>query len=422
MFVDQAKIHCIGGAGGNGCVSFRREKYVPHGGPNGGDGGDGGDVVLEATSRLNTLLDLRYRPHWKAGRGVHGMGSDRHGKKGEPLVVLVPPGTLVRDAETQEVIADLVEEGARFVAARGGQGGRGNARFTTSTRQTPGFAEKGEPGQERKLILELRLLAEVGLVGLPNAGKSTLLATVSAARPKIADYPFTTIVPNLGVVELSGYRTFTMADIPGIIEGAAAGKGLGHDFLRHIARTRVLVFLVDLGDDDPAETLATLEEELAAYDEDLAQRPRVVAFNKTDVTEYVERFATLAQRFPGCLPLSGATGEGVPELLETVWTTLERAREAERAGRDLNDVDDGDSREYVFEAPFVIESHSDGWQVGGQRVVRAVRMTDFDNEEAVRHLDQSLRDLGLYRALRRMGAHPGDTITIGDVELEYHPD
>ena len=300
---------------------------------------------------------------------------------------------------------------------KGGRGGKGNARFTTSTNRAPRFCELGEPGVERAFVVELKLIAEVGIVGLPNAGKSTLLAATSGAKPKIADYPFTTITPNLGVVSLSDYRTLTLADIPGIIEGAAEGKGLGHDFLRHIERTKVLLFLIDLADPDPVATRDILEAELAEHSGVFATRPRVFALNKADVTENRERFSDVSGAFDEPFIISGATGEGVPELIEHLWSLVERVHR-EEAGYVAPEVE----REYVFEAPFTVERTPQGFRIEGSTVVRAVRMTDFTNDQAVRHLQRKLQKMGLFKALKRMGAHEGQTITIGDVELDYQPD
>ncbi|HOJ67225.1 MAG TPA: GTPase ObgE [Candidatus Hydrogenedentes bacterium] len=423
MFIDRVKIHAFGGDGGNGCVAFRREAFVPRGGPSGGDGGDGGHVVLRATARLTTLLDLSWHPHIRAGRGGHGEGSQRHGKRGADRVVEVPLGTMVRCLETDELLADLVREGQTFVAARGGRGGRGNARFATPVNRAPRFAEKGEPGEYRELLLELKLIAEAGLVGKPNAGKSTLLAASSAARPRIADYPFTTLKPNLGVARLSGHREFTLADIPGIIEGASEGKGLGLDFLRHIERTRLLLFVIDLGDPDPLETLAALEHELLAYGAGLEYRPRLVVFNKADVPENREKFSQLAAvTGPDTFLISAATGEGVPHLLERAWQLVEQARAKEREDAATPDGDEPAFREYTYEAPFEICRISGGFRVRGRRPERVVSMTDFDNPEAVAHLQQVLRKMGLFKALARLGAREGDTVEIGDISLEYLPD
>ena len=327
MFVEEAKIYVKGGDGGNGCVAFRREAHVPRGGPSGGDGGDGGDVILEVDPGLTTLLDLRYQREYRAKRGPHGQGHDRDGRNAEPRLVRVPPGTVVRDSRSGELLADLVEAGQRFVAARGGRGGRGNRRFASPTNRAPREAEPGQTGEERELRLELKLLADVGLVGLPNAGKSTLIARISAARPRIADYPFTTLVPNLGLVRLGDERAMVVADIPGLIEGAHHGAGLGHRFLKHIERTRVLVFLVDdrhallEEEGSPEEDLRTLRAELAAFDPELAHRPSLVALNKADLLE-PERTETLRAAL-GAQVISAATGEGLSPLLEAVWGLLQ---------------------------------------------------------------------------------------------------
>ncbi|MBI2433643.1 MAG: GTPase ObgE [Candidatus Hydrogenedentes bacterium] len=417
MFIDQARITVSGGAGGNGCCSFRREKYVPLGGPDGGDGGKGGDVYIVATSRLSSLLDRRYHPHSKAERGMHGKGSDMHGRSGADIEIPVPLGTLVKDQEAETVLADLTEEGQRYLAAQGGRGGRGNARFSTSTNRAPKFCERGEPGEQKEFLLELKLIAEVGIVGKPNAGKSTFLARISAARPKIAEYPFTTLSPNLGVVDLGDFRTLTVADIPGIIEGAAEGKGLGHDFLRHIERTRVLLFLIDLGDPDPKATLDILENELRQHSLTFANRQRVFALNKLDVTENRERAPRVLPEFPGAFLISAATGEGVPELLEALWEAVERARREEPVPEAPPT-----GREYTFAPPYTIHPAPGGFRVEGDRVLRAVRMTDFDNPDAVRHLHRTLEKIGLFKALKRVGAKPGQSIHIGDTELEYNPD
>jgi len=417
MFVDRVRIKVSAGRGGNGCCSFRREKYVPFGGPNGGDGGHGGDVYFVADARLTSLLDLHYHAHWRGAPGEHGQGSDCHGKNGDTTDVSVPPGTVIHDFDTGDVLADLTHPGERYLAAKGGRGGRGNARFTTSTDRAPRFAELGEPGEERQFRLELKLIAEVGLVGLPNAGKSTLLAALTAAKPKIADYPFTTLSPNLGVAMLSDYRTMTIADIPGIIEGAAQGKGLGHDFLRHIERTKVLLFMVDLGDEDPAHTRDLLEAELFQHSPVFATRPRVFALNKADIPENRERFETLTAQFDSPFLISAATGEGVRELLEHLWQTVDRVRHEEAEVPIVPE-----EHEIGYEPPFVVEREGEGFRVTGATVLRAVRMTDFDNEEALRHLQKRLLKMGLFRALKRMGAHEGKAIFIGDTELEYRED
>lgn len=417
MFIDRTRIRVTAGAGGNGCIAFRREKYVPFGGPNGGDGGNGGSIVLLATTRVNSLNHLRYHSIWKGKRGEHGLGSDMAGKRGEDVVIEVPIGTVVLKADTSEVIADLSENEQRVIIAHGGAGGRGNARFTSSTHQAPRFAEKGEPGEEGEFDLELKLIADIGIAGLPNAGKSTLLSRISAARPKIADYPFTTLSPNLGVVELSDYRTFTAADIPGIIEGAAQGKGLGLEFLRHIERTKVILILIDPTFEEPKKTLKTLENELAEYSEEFAERPRVIAFSKADLPDAREKYAKRGKAFKDALLISSATGEGVPELLERLWEELERAKFNEPAPEPEESF-----REYEHTPSFTIAREEDGFRIEGKKIVRAVRMTDFGNEEAVRHLDRMMKKMGVYKALKRQGAADGCTIHIDEAEMEYHPE
>lgn len=327
MFVDEAKIHVKAGDGGNGCVSFRREKYVPKGGPDGGDGGNGGSVVLVADVNKNTLLDFAGRHHWKAPRGQAGMGKKMYGKAGEDLVIPVPPGTMIFDLDQGILLADLDQPDKRAVIARGGKGGRGNWHFKSSTNQAPRYAEPGTDGQERNIRLELKLIADVGLVGMPNAGKSTLLSVVSAARPKIADYPFTTLEPQLGIAELSGDRRIVLADIPGLIEGAQHGAGLGHAFLRHIERTRIIVHLVELypaDGSDPAENYRKIRAELEAFSPQLAQKREVVAANKIDLAIDDHALNRLRQQLPGVpiLPISGATRQGVDHLLETLWRML----------------------------------------------------------------------------------------------------
>ena len=339
-----------------------------------------------------------------------------HGKNGEDILIEVPVGTVIRERDSEVVLCDLSEDGQRYLVARGGIGGKGNARFATSTDRAPQFAEKGEPGGEASLELELKLIADVGIVGLPNAGKSTFLARVSAARPKIAEYPFTTLSPNLGVVELSDYRTLTVADIPGIIEGAAEGKGLGHDFLRHIERTKVLLFLIDPGDIEPKETLRILEEELAQHSDVFRERPRVIVMSKADLPENRARFEDVRGDFDAPHLISSVTGEGVDEVLEAVWQALERYEREQREGADF---DLSAETEYRYEPPFKIQAEDEGFSVEGRKVVRAVRMTDFENEQAVSHLNRTLKKMGLYKALERLGAQDGQSIFIADVELEY---
>jgi GTP-binding protein len=333
MFVDQAKILVRGGRGGNGCVSFRREKYVPRGGPNGGDGGDGGSVILQSDAALSTLLDLRYHAYNVAADGAHGKGKDMHGKRGEDLIIRVPLGTVLKEPETDEILWDFQHDGDRFIAARGGRGGKGNARFATSTNQAPRFATPGEAGAERWLLVELKLLADVGLIGFPNAGKSTLIARLSAAKPKIAPYPFTTLTPHLGVVQLSDYATCVLADIPGLIPGAHQGKGLGLQFLKHIERTRLLVHLLDLAATEegraPWQDFVALNHELACFDPALAQRPQIVVATKIDLPEVRQRLPEVQHDFAAqgyeVLPLSAATGEGIATLIARLAQRLQQS-------------------------------------------------------------------------------------------------
>lgn len=328
MFVDTAKIWVKAGDGGRGCISFRREKYVPRGGPDGGDGGDGGSLYIEAVGSLKTLIDQRWRQHYKAQRGEHGKGKGQHGRSGADLVIKVPLGTVVKDAPTGEVLADLTHEGERVLVAKGGRGGRGNARFATPTNRAPRYAEEGEKGEEKVLLLELKLLADVGLMGLPNAGKSSLLAKLTKARPKIASYPFTTLYPHLGLVEAGPFRSFVLADLPGLIEGASQGAGLGIQFLRHVERTNLLVHVIDVSEFagmDPIEAYWVIEEELKAYDPALLDRPCAVAANKIDLPheKFLHRLKRFcAERHLPLFPVSALTGEGLRPLVDHLASAL----------------------------------------------------------------------------------------------------
>lgn len=427
MLIDRARIWVKAGDGGNGSASFRREKYVPRGGPDGGDGGRGGSVYLRAKANLTSLLPFQYTSRFKAQNGGAGRGQQRHGKTGRDLFVDVPPGTVVWDDETGEILADLTEAGERSIVARGGQGGLGNVHFKSSTRQAPRIAELGEPGEERWLRLELRLIADVGLVGLPNAGKSTLLSASSAARPKIADYPFTTLEPMLGVVEVGGPggQVFVMADIPGLISGAAEGVGLGLEFLRHVRRTKVLVHVLDaaggLEDRDPLVDFATVNAELEAYDEDLLGKPMLVALNKADISEAQARVpalsATLQERGYEVFPISAVTGEGVPALLQAVAATLreveatqtETEKPQERRRYTLQNVD-----ERAWEAERVSRHH---FAVTGIGVERFTRMTDFSSDEGVDRFQQFLESSGISKELERLGVEDGDIVHIAEHEL-----
>ncbi|MCH8014464.1 MAG: GTPase ObgE [Candidatus Dadabacteria bacterium] len=335
-FIDEAKIYIKAGDGGRGCVSFRREKYVPRGGPNGGDGGNGGDIIMVARRNMSSLLDHRYQQHYRAKRGGHGRGKDQHGKNSEHLLIPVPMGTIVKDFETEEFLGDLTENNQELIVAKAGRGGKGNARFVSSTNQAPKEAEPGGEGEEKTLKLELKLLADVGLLGFPNAGKSTLISTISAARPKIADYPFTTLVPNLGVVSYGDGATFVLADIPGLIEGAHEGAGLGIQFLRHIERTKILIHLLDLSpitNRDPIEDYETMNRELKAYSEELSKKPQILVLNKIDITEVREDIEEIEKHFSKSgvktFPISSATGEGTKELVWEVVRHLENLNKEE---------------------------------------------------------------------------------------------
>ncbi len=337
-FIDEAKVYVKAGDGGRGCVSFRREKYVPKGGPDGGNGGKGGDVKFIADNRLSSLLDFQYKREFSAERGQHGMGSLCSGKNGEDLVIKLPIGTLIKDHETGEILADLTHDGETFLCCKGGRGGKGNAHFATSTHQTPRFAQPGEAGTERHLKLELKLLADVGIIGFPNAGKSTLISHISAAKPKIADYPFTTLVPHLGIVQYGDFGGFVVADIPGLIEGAHEGKGLGIKFLKHIERTRLFIHVLDLSpftERDPKEDFKVVNNELRSFNPELAAREQVVALNKVDITEANEHLPGLLNFFEGLgikvIPISAATGKGLGDLVNHVGKEVERIKAEERA-------------------------------------------------------------------------------------------
>lgn len=422
MFYDQAKIYVKSGDGGDGCVAFRREKYIPHGGPAGGDGGKGGAVVLVVNPHLNTLYYFSRQRHFKAKRGEHGRGKNQTGAAGPDLIVEVPPGTVVRDADTGGLLADLTEPDQRFVAAQGGRGGRGNARFVSATNQAPRMAERGAPGDERWLELELKLLADVGVVGLPNAGKSTLLAAVSAARPKIADYPFTTLTPNLGVAVLDDYTSIVLADIPGLIEGASQGVGLGHEFLRHIERTRLIVHLLDGAGEDPLEAFDTVNAELAAFDEGLAAKPQIVAFNKMDLPDAEALWPLVRAELTGrgyeVLAVSGLTRSGTRELIFRTAQLLAELPEPETTPV----VEIPVLRPDLEEDDFTVERDGASWRISGRRIERLARITRWDLHEAVSRFQKALEHMGISQALEKAGVRNGDTVYIGDMELEWGED
>jgi len=423
MFYDTAKIYVKAGDGGNGCVSFRREKYVPEGGPDGGDGGRGGNVVLRADGGLRTLVDFHYQRRYLAGRGQHGMGKNRHGKSGEDLLIRVPAGTVVRDVESGETLADLVRDGQEVVVARGGHGGRGNPRFAGPKNRAPAIAEKGEPGEERWLELELKLLADVGLVGFPNAGKSTLISRVSRARPKIADYPFTTLVPNLGVVDLGEGRSFVIADIPGLIAGAHAGAGLGHRFLRHTERTRLLVHVIDAAGvegRDPVQDFYVIDRELSLYDPALARKARVVAANKIDLPCAEENFQRLRTALGDqyeLFPVSALTGQGLPPLLCRVAELLAQLPPPQPQKETAHRV-----TVLKKEPPFSITRRDGTFVVEGRGIEKLVAMTDLDNPAAVTRLQKIFARMGLEKALLQAGIKDGSPVRIGKYEFIYRQD
>jgi len=430
MFYDHTKIYVKAGDGGNGSSHFRREKFVPRGGPDGGDGGRGGSVYLEATDNLNTLIDYRYRHHFKAGAGGAGMRQKMHGAKGEDVVLRVPRGTIVRDAETNELIADLVEDGQRVMVARGGRGGLGNTHFATATHQAPREAQKGEPGEERWITLELRLIADVGLVGYPNAGKSTLLSVVTAAQPKIADYPFTTLTPNLGVVVVGqpGSRDgidFVLADIPGLIEGAAQGVGLGHEFLRHIDRTRLLIHMLDGAslERDPWQDFQNINQELREYDERLAGRPQIVVLNKMDLPEAQERWPALKAKAEAAgypvFAISAAAHQGTDELMQYAARRLQEIRQ-EEAERTSSEIDmAGPVLRPMPDDAFTVTKEKGVYIVRGKRVERLLSMTDLENEESMDRLQVTLAKMGVTQALEDAGVKVGDIVRFGKVELYW---
>lgn len=449
MFIDKVRIHVKGGNGGAGCMSFRREAHVPKGGPDGGDGGHGGNVVVEADASLSSLIEYRFKHHFKADRGTHGKGSRMHGATGEDLVLKVPVGTVVHeyfedDKEVGELIADLTHDGERVTVAEGGMGGRGNIHFVTPTRRAPAFAELGEPSQERWIELEMKLMADAALVGMPSAGKSSLIAKMSAARPKIADYPFTTLVPNLGVAR-SGDYSFVVADIPGLIEGAHEGRGLGHEFLRHIERTALIVHVVDLTGDyegrDPLEDYDIINRELALYADDLAARPRIVVANKMDVPGVEEVADRLAERVradsvaaaggdefapspvdPKLYRISALTGEGVDGLKAAIAAKVHELREAlrEQAQADVQYEHVWEHKREERDKKFKVVPLGGGvFRVEGPQVERMVVQTDWENEEAIAFLQHRLKRLGVEKALERAGAVDGDEIRIVGRAFEF---
>lgn len=422
MFIDEVEIQVRSGTGGDGVVHFRREKFVPRGGPDGGNGGKGGDVILEVKPTLNTLASFRHQARYHAKDGARGAKQDMTGHSGEDLVIFVAPGTIVYDAISGQVLGDLVESEQRLVIAKGGRGGRGNARYANSVNKVPRIAERGEPGQELSLRLELKLIADIGIIGVPNAGKSTLLASVTKARPKIAPYPFTTLEPHLGVANLDEDNSLVLADIPGLIEGAHHGAGLGLDFLRHIQRTRVLIHLLDGMAEDPLIDFAQINSEMALFDPRLSQKPQIVALNKIDMPEVQQRWpkieAELKRRLKrgqdaAPMAISALTGDNIRQLLYKAAQLLQEIpAEVKIMEMPVYRVE-SDPRQYA------ITRVSDGWRVAGEAIERAAKMTYWESSESIRRFQRILKTLGIEEALRQAGVQEGDTVYIGEFQLEW---
>lgn len=422
-FIDRVKIYVQAGTGGNGTVAFRREAHVPKGGPSGGDGGRGGSVIFVATNSLSTLLDLRYYREYKAQNGEKGHAKKMHGADADDLVIRVPVGTCVYDDDTGNIIADLTKDGQRAVIAKGGRGGRGNARFASSRNPAPKICENGEPGEKFNLRVELKLLADVGLVGFPSVGKSTLLSVVSKARPQIADYHFTTIVPNLGVVQVKDGRSFVMADLPGLIEGASQGKGLGHQFLRHIERCRVIVHIIDMSGSegrDPYEDYVTINKELGEYEYRLLERPQIIVANKMDGDEAEENLKKFKEKLGDqkVFPIIAPIHEGIDAILYAVADALETAPDF------FNQEEEQESVLYTYkeeEKPFTIHNKGNGvWEVTGKKVERLVQMASFTTDDGFQRFALQIRNMGIDDALREAGCEDGDTVRLYDFEFEFY--
>lgn len=423
MFIDKAKIFIKAGKGGNGAISFRREKYIAAGGPDGGDGGKGGNVVFRVELGMTTLMDFKYKRKYAAQNGEDGMRRRRKGKSGEDIIIKVPQGTIVRDAESNRIIADLSTPGKDYILAKGGNGGWGNDHFATAVRQTPNFAKNGQPGDEREIILELKLLADVGLVGFPNVGKSTILSRTTKADPKIANYHFTTLEPNLGVVDLGDHRSFVLADIPGIIEGASEGVGLGHEFLRHIERTRILIHVVDVSSVEgrnPVEDFDIINSELSKYDMALEERPQIIAANKTDIVQdeavYEEFMDEMTSRGYTVYPISAATGKGVDELMQKVYEELSKLPpiqifepEMDIEAEEFEPDDEG----------FTIKRENEYFIVEGSWIEAVGGSVNFSDNESLAYFQRALLNKGVIEALIDMGIREGQIVKIGDLEFEF---
>lgn len=424
--IDYAKISLKAGDGGNGAVAWRREKYEPTGGPAGGDGGNGGSIIIKATRNLSTLEEFRYKKEFKAENGEQGGKNKKFGKKGEDLYIPVPVGTLIREAETNTIIKDMTKDGEEFLIAKGGRGGRGNVHFKNSIRQAPRFAESGKKGQEINLIFELKVLADVGLVGLPNVGKSTLLSVISKAKPKIANYHFTTIDPNLGVVKVDRERSFIVADIAGLIEGANLGSGLGHDFLKHIERCRVLIHVVDvsgLEGRDPIEDFKLINKELELYNENLSKKPMIVALNKSELdhNDNASKFIEVFGKDYKIFKISAATTNGIKELIDYTTEELENSNEEEFAlyeEVDENFLDEFYNKEVDFDLN--IKKENEIYLVYGKRVDNLLKRVNIDDYDSMIYFESTLREMGVFEKLKEIGIEDGDSVAVGDIVFEYY--
>ena len=423
MFIDKAKIFIKGGKGGNGAISFRREKYVAAGGPDGGDGGKGGNVVFRVVLGMTTLMDFKYKRKYAAQNGEDGMRRRRKGRSGDDIIIKVPQGTIVRDAESGRIIADLSTPDKDYVLAKGGNGGWGNDHFATAVRQTPNFAKNGQPGDEREIFLELKLLADVGLVGFPNVGKSTILSRTTKADPKIANYHFTTLEPNLGVVDLGDHRSFVLADIPGIIEGASEGVGLGHEFLRHIERTRILIHVVDVSSIEgrnPIEDFDIINDELSKYDMALEERPQIIAANKTDIIQdeqaYEDFLEEMKKRGYEVYPISAATGKGVDELMQRVYEELSKLPPIQIFEPEM----DIENEEYIMDdIGFSIHKENETYIVEGSWIEAVGGSVNFSDNESLAYFQRALLNKGVIEELINMGIQEGQIVKIGDLEFEF---
>ena len=420
MFVDEVKVNVKAGNGGNGMVAFRREKYVAKGGPSGGDGGHGGDVIFEVDEGLHTLLDFRYNRHFKAKHGENGMSKGKHGKNADHLIVHVPPGTVIYEIETDKMIADLVSHGQQATIAKGGRGGRGNIRFATSQNSAPNISENGEPGEEKDVRVELKMMADVGLVGFPSVGKSTIISTVSAAKPKIASYHFTTLSPQLGLVSVDEDRSFVMADLPGLIEGAHEGSGLGHQFLRHIERTRVIVHVIDMASTEgrePYDDYVTINNELEKFGNELKDKKQIIVANKMDMPNAEDNLAKFKQKVKSevqVFPISAITKAGIKELVFGIANLLDTVPKEEQILEEVIIHEPGNTE------VFTISRLDDGsFQLSGERLEKMFKMANLQSDEGVQRFSRQLRRLGVDEKLREKGAKDGDTVHLFDIEFEF---